>query len=419
MRRAPSEKTAVGRPRLQLLIHSYWPESTPPQRRWQRLTESLRADGWEVDVVTPAANERHTPAARLPEGSFTLRPQQGPSGEHLRRVPYLLLRNSRIGRFLSDAVSSVLMVPRAVCAPRPDVVLATVPALPVICAGWLAARLRGAPLVIDMRDAWPELAREAEVKAGPAGRVMEAVVTGIQRRAELVVTVTAGFAERLRSRGVERVETISNGVTLEEIPQLEHRERVPGELRVAYLGNHGESQTLDKVIEAVKTIHERAEVSVTLRLVGSGTQKEQLIGLADGCPAVQFHEPVHGDEVWDHYRWADTALVSLRTDWASFAWTVPSKTFELLGLGKHITATVTGEAAEILAQAENVCVVDSCPQALVETFTALARDPGSTPVSRSGRRWVAEHADLPRLGERYSALLSTFLPGGRRGRGSS
>lgn len=413
MSSVPSENLSAEKPRLQLLIHSYWPESTPPQRRWQRLAESLRADGWDVDVIAPAANERHTPVSQLPAGSFTFRAQEGPSGESIRRTPYLLLRNSRVGRFLSDAVSSVLMVPRAVSAPRPDIVLATVPALPVICAGWLAARLRGAPLVIDMRDAWPELAREADLKAGPAGRVMEAVVTGIQRRAELVVTVTSGFAERLRSRGVDRVETISNGVTLEEIPELEHRERAPGELRVVYLGNHGESQTLDKVIQAVRAIDERGEVSVTLRLVGSGTQKDQLIGLAAGCPAVEFHEPVHGDEVWDHYRWADTALVSLRTDWASFAWTVPSKTFELMGLGKHITATVTGEAAEILGHADNVSVVDSCPDALIEELTELARDPDSTPVSRAGRRWVAEHADLPRLGERYSALLKTFLPSHR------
>lgn len=397
------------KPRLQLLIHSYWPESTPPQRRWQRLTESLRADGWEVDVITPAANERYTPAEQMPTGAFTMKPQEGPAGESIRRTRYLLLRNSRVGRFLSDAVSSVMMVPRAVTAPRPDVVLATVPALPVICAGWLAARLRRAPLVVDMRDAWPELAREAEVRAGPAGRLMEAVVTSIQRRAELVVTVTAGFAVRLRDRDVNRVETISNGVTLEQIPELEHRSRRAGELRVAYLGNHGESQALETVIRAVRSIYDRGEVEVTLRLVGSGTQKEQLKELAQGCPAVEFHDAVHGEQVWDHYRWADTALVSLRTDWASFAWTVPSKTFELMGLGKHITATVTGEAAEILTHAENVAVVDSTAEALVETFTELARDSESTPVSSAGRRWVAEHADLPRLGERYSRLLKTFL----------
>ncbi|MDS2171575.1 glycosyltransferase [Nesterenkonia sp. CL21] len=417
--------------RLQLLTHSYWPESTPPQRRWQRLTASLVEEGWDVDVVTPSPDPRLTPD-RGPAGEPPRSAASGPAGERVLRLPRVLLPNSRMGRFASDAVASLLMAPRALMARRPDVVVATVPALPVICAGWAAARLRGVPLVVDMRDAWPELAREAGVRAGPAGRLMEAVVTGVQRDADLVVTVTQGFARRLAERGVERVATVSNGVDLDGVPSLEHREREPGSLRVAYLGNHGESQALESVIDAVRAVHAAGEVTVTLRLIGSGTQKPRLQERAGDCPAIEFHDPCHGEAVWEHCRWADTLLVSLRTDWASFAWTVPSKTFELLGLGKHITAAVTGEAAEILRQADNVTVLDdavlddavldgadadagSCPRTadradrLAATFTDLARDPASTPISRSGRRWVAQHADLPGLGRRYAGLLADLV----------
>lgn len=431
--------------RVQLLTHSYWPESTPPQRRWQRLAAALVEDDWQVDVVAPGADPRHTPddGSRDQDGSrgqgdrhsfFGFITAQGPSGERLLRVPRVLLRNTRMGRFASDTVAAALMVPRALTASGADVVVATVPALPVICAGWLAARMRGVPLVVDMRDAWPELAREAGVKAGPAGRLMEAVVTWVQRDADLVVTVTSGFAQRLTERDVHRVATISNGVDLAQMPPLEHRDREPGQLRLAYLGNHGESQALEIVIDAVRRIHEIGEVEVQLRLVGSGTQKDRLMVAAQGCPAIEFHDPVHGDEVWEQYRWADTALVSLRTDWASFAWTVPSKTFELMGLGKHITAAVVGEAAEVLRHAENATILDvTGPDAtgsdigdtdptqspaevraasLAAALTALALDPESTPVSRSGRRWVAEHADLPRLGRRYSNLLAGVLSPG-------
>ncbi|GAA1170224.1 glycosyltransferase [Nesterenkonia xinjiangensis] len=404
--------------RVQLLTHSYWPESTPPQRRWQRLTASLVDEGWEVDVVTPAADPRQTPAAHQDQGRMSLRAVAGPAGERILRLPRLLLRDSRMGRFASDAAAAALMVPRALGARRPDVVVATVPALPVICAGWMAARLRRVPLVVDMRDAWPDLAREAGVRAGPAGRLMESVVTGVQRDAALVVTVTSGFADRLAARGVQRVATISNGVDLAGVPELTHRPREAGTLRVAYLGNHGESQALDAAIDAVRTVHRAGEVDVVLRLIGSGTQKERLRDRAGDCPAIEFHDPCHGEQVWEHYRWADSALVSLRTDWASFAWTVPSKTFELLGLGKHITAAVTGEAAETLRQAENVRVLDDAGEGrapvdrLAEALTSLARDPDSTPISRSGRRWVAEHADLPALGRRYSALLEELVPHG-------
>lgn len=425
--------------RLQLLTHSYWPESTPPQRRWQRLTASFLEQGWAVDVVTPSPDPRLTPerdpasrAAAAPTGSSSpagpansagpasSASPAGPAGERILRLPRVLLPNSRMGRFASDAAASMLMAPRALLARRPDVVVATVPALPVICAGWLAARLRRVPLVVDMRDAWPELAREAGVRAGPAGRLVEAAVTGVQRDADLVVTVTEGFARRLRARGVHRVATVSNGVDLAHVPVLEHRGREPGTLRIAYLGNHGESQALESVIDAVRRVHEAGEVAVALRLIGSGTQKERLRERAAGCPAIEFHEPCHGDALWEHCRWADSLLVSLRTDWASFAWTVPSKTFELLGLGKHITAAVTGEAAEILRRAENVTVLDDAAEAdvsgdraarLAEVFTALARDPESTPVSRTGRDWVSQHADLAGLGRRYAGLLEGLVAG--------
>lgn len=401
-------------PRAQLLTHSYWPERTAPQRRWERLVDSLRQDGWEVDVVTPAVNRHHTPEDVRPEGRFRLRPGPGPTGERLHRTPYVLLQNSRAGRFASDLVSAVLMVPRALGAPKPDLVIATVPALPTICAGWLVSRCRRIPLVVDMRDAWPELAREAGVKAGPLGRVMEAAVVSVQRRAELVVTVTEGFGQRLRERGVSKVETISNGVALDQVPQLEHRTRTAGELRIAYLGNHGESQALERLIVAVASIPRTEGLDVQLRLVGSGTQKEQLRQIADDAGAldsgaVEFFDPVHGEEIWEHYRWADTALVSLRTDWASFAWTVPSKTFELLGLGKHITAAVTGEAAWVLGHARNVSFLSGDSAEFAATLSVLAADPESTPVDSRGRDWVAEYADLPGLGRRYAALLRKLL----------
>src|SRR5699024_12009040 len=58
-----------------------------------------------------------------------------------------------------------------------------------------------------------------------------------------------------------------------------------------------------------------------------------------------------GDQILEHYRWADTCMVTLRSDWASFAHTVPSKTYELLSYGKHITGVVCGEAAAILQHA--------------------------------------------------------------------
>ncbi|MBN6829252.1 glycosyltransferase, partial [Micrococcus luteus] len=182
--------TEPRRPRLLLVSHSYRPERTPPARRWGAVVAALRSAGWDVDVVAPGG----------------VRPFAGPDGERVLPTPRLPLGEAgRNGRFAEAVVHALLAIPRGMATRRPDVVVATVPALPVVVPGVVLSRLWRRPLVLEMRDAWPDLAHEAGVHQGLLGVAMERVVTGGQRAARLVVTVTDGFAETLRGRGVRVV----------------------------------------------------------------------------------------------------------------------------------------------------------------------------------------------------------------------
>ena len=42
--------------RVLLMASSYWPEHSPPQRRWYSLVSHLRERGWTVSVVCPVAH---------------------------------------------------------------------------------------------------------------------------------------------------------------------------------------------------------------------------------------------------------------------------------------------------------------------------------------------------------------------------
>ena len=59
----------------------------------------------------------------------------------------------RIVNFLSFLLTAVLV---SVRLPRPDVVVATSPQFFCGWAGVLVSRLRGAPLVLEIRDIWPD-----------------------------------------------------------------------------------------------------------------------------------------------------------------------------------------------------------------------------------------------------------------------
>lgn len=381
-----------------LLTHSYAPERTPPARRWEGIVAELTAQGWDVVVLAPPAAGRGTGRSVGLHGETVLSTwRPGPTAA------------GRNGRFLDAVLHALQCVPIGLVTRCPDVLVATVPALPTVMPGRLLGQLRRRPVVVEMRDAWPDLARDAGLRTGPLGKIMERIVGGAQASADLVVTVTEGFAETLRSRGVDPVVTLCNGVSLENVPLQRPRTRRPGELNVLYLGNHGESQGLERLVQAAAILRESSP-GVHVRLVGEGTRREALVALnrSLGEPA-ELLPAVHGPAAQDHYRWADTVLIPLRPDWSSFRHTVPSKTYELLGIGRHVTAQVEGEGAEIVTAAHAGDVVGPTTEDLAVHLAQLAADPSSTAPDGRARRWVAEHADLAAIGRRYSELLDGLV----------
>ncbi|BFL74977.1 hypothetical protein M7M4_17290 [Corynebacterium pseudogenitalium] len=99
-----------------------------------------------------------------------------------------------------------------------------------------------------------------------------------------------------------------------------------------------------------------------------------------------FRRPA--DALDEHYEWADTALVHL-TDWEPLERAVPSKTYELMSSGLHISGVVAGEAAEIIESCNAGEVVPpEKPEELAGLWVRLAKDPGQLRVGSLGREWV-------------------------------
>ncbi|MGK3958304.1 glycosyltransferase family 4 protein [Arthrobacter sp. R4] len=394
-------------PQITLITHSYWPEHSPPQRRWTAMIKEFSRAGWGIDVIAPVA---HYPFGRrkLPRltAGRAFRVRNGQFTEQIMHVPYLRHGTSRVARLLDQCYSAMLSVPAGLLVRKPDVVIVTAPALPSLAAGYLLAKLRRVPLIVEMRDAWPDLARDARIVKGRVKGFIEHVVDFVQHRADLVVTVTEGFAATLRARGIRNVATVSNGVHLDSIPVMKPPDLERPIFEALYLGNHGESQKLDVAIRASALVGE----SMHLHMVGHGTQRPALERLARHLDApVTFHAPLHAEAVLERYASADTCLVSLRDDWKSFETTVPSKTYEVLAVGRHVTAIVRGEAARIIRDAEAGDIVESDPSKLAALWRELAADRGRLVRNGTSRQWVEAHADYEPLAAQYMELISSLL----------
>ncbi|MHA7244481.1 glycosyltransferase family 4 protein [Paeniglutamicibacter antarcticus] len=392
--------------RVLLLTHSYAPETSPPQRRWDSFVRIMRRSGWDVTVVTPRTAR---PGLRTEPWSNGHR---GSHGEKIRTYFSLGKPQTIAGKVIKHAVDGAAMLPRALFQPRPNVVIATVPALPTLFIGFAIAKFFRRPLIIEMRDAWPDLISESRILRWRwLTALAHIAVRAVQRRAALVVTVTDGFAKVLERDGVAAVQTIHNGISTRNFEPLQPRPKAPTpKLHVLYLGNLGESQGLESVIKASTLACDHVE----LRIVGRGTATERLRRYAESIGAgVRFEPAVRGNALRAHYQWADTCVVSLRDDWKSFEHTVPSKIYELLSLGCHITGIVKGEAAQIIANASAGNIVDHDPQHIAELWKQLASDRHLVEVGTAGRDWVFEKASLEKLGEKYVQLINE-VPGVRK-----
>lgn len=403
-----------------LLISQYWePENGVPQRRWAWLTGALEDAGHEVLVVAPPPHYLRNITVKewFAQRGYRAREELrgGDPKKIIVRSGYVPGGTSITQKVLNQvAVAAgglhvVLHRSGSLKNFQPDIVVGTVPAIPTAFVTAITAWRFRVPYVIDLRDAWPELLTVADqwnastgkpslrqqiLAKGPLQAAIKATDIWLNktlRKAKAVISTSSYLAHELQKRsiGPQRVYTVRNVFPPETL--IHKQPNVDGpkdELNVLYAGTLGRAQNLENALFAANKAQE-VDVHVRLRFVGAGAAKAELIETAKqlGIDAV-FEHRRSAELLQECYEWADTALVHL-TDWAPLTNAVPSKTYELMGQGLHISGVVAGEAAEIIQSLHAGDVVPpEDPQALADLWVSLAHNRSRLEVPDAGARWV-------------------------------
>lgn len=303
-----------------------------------------------------------------------------------------------------------------------DVLIASSPPFFPHFAGEAVRLVRRLPLVLEVRDLWPDYLVDMGVlrRESRATRLLFGMERALLRRASAVTVVTESFRGRIEAKGVarEQIHVMPAGVDSDSYYRSDERaplpcmERRDGTFQVGYLGNFGAGQALGTVLDAAERLETRG-AAVRFVLVGDGPQGPQLRADLErrGLRNLTIHAPIPKDRTRAFYANCDVCLVPLAPV-PVFQETVPSKLFEILACERPVIACVDGEARRIMEASGGGWVTPpGDPDALVE---AILRASAAPPEDRarlgaSGRAYVSMHYARERIADAYLELLQDVV----------
>lgn len=415
--------------RILYVSHYFPPEMGAPAGRVSGLTRLWARAGHDVWVLTGFPNHPtgrvHPEYRRAIRRGFMRETRDGVKVLRTWLYPAAnrgrLLRSANYLSFMLSATAS-----GSVALPRPDVVIGTSPQL--LCAGaGLSLSVRfGVPMVMEVRDLWPESLVAVGASSGRSFlvRSLERVARRLYRSASHVVTVTEAQRAAIVATGVapESVTVIPNGVDEEFYLSAERfgpaapetaADGSPFPFYVTYIGTVGMAHGLETLLSAAARLKD--DPGVIFRLVGEGARRDELEAEARrrGLTNVVFVGEVPREEVPRWIAESGVCLVLLRKT-PVFETVVPSKMLEIMAVGRPIVLGVVGEAKRLLDRAgAGVGVEPENVDEIVAAIRMLRADPARRiEMSRSGREFLRREFLREPLAARYLEILERL--GGRK-----
>jgi glycosyltransferase involved in cell wall biosynthesis len=398
-----------------LLIHQAFAAiDEPGGTRHHELARFLAQRGHRVTVIaspvsylTGMAKEKPERGHETTEAGITI----------LRTYTYPALHRSfihRIFSFFSFMASSFWAGLRV---GQVDLVWGTSPPIFQAVTAWALARLKGVPLLLEIRDLWPAFAVQVGVLRQPLLiRASQWLEQFLYRHADEVVVNSPGFVTHVTERGARSVTLVPNGAD----PQMfdpgadgaAFRQRYHlGERFVAlYAGAHGMSNDLGVLLQAADLLKDRPDIRLVF--LGDGKEKPalQAQALAMGLENVCFAPPVAKEQMSDALAAADACIAILRSI-PLYATVYPNKVFDYMAAGRPVVLAIDGVIRSVVEEADaGIFVPPGDAAALAQALRTLADHPAKgLAMGEHGRRCIEDHFDRAVLAKQLAQLFEKMV----------
>jgi colanic acid biosynthesis glycosyl transferase WcaI len=403
---------------MRVLIYSYnyYPEPIGIAPLMTELAEGLVRLGHEVRVVTGMPNY---PQRQVYEGyRDKLYCTETRNGVLIQRsFIWVKPKPTLVDRLLLDGSFMITSFFQALRGWRPDVILLTVPPLPVSLPAALLGTIYGCPIVLNVQDILPEAAVHVGLlKNKTMIRVMERLERFSYRTAHTVSVIAEGFVDNLTQKGVppQKITCIPNWVDTKFIRPMDKIKNtfrtthgLDNKFIVMYSGNIALTQGLETVVETAVLLQHHPEIAFVI--VGEPKAIAKLQEYCNICGATNVHllpfQP--REKLPEMLAAADVGLIVQKHNVVSF--NMPSKTQLLLASGRAIVASVpsTGSAAKAVEKSRGgIVVAPENPEALAACVLDLYRNPELVEkLGYQGRQFAIERYSFEQALSQYENLF--------------
>jgi lipopolysaccharide/colanic/teichoic acid biosynthesis glycosyltransferase len=405
-----------------LIFHQYYlMPGEAGGSRFNEMARLWRQEGHRVTVV--AGNVQYATGAKPAKYRWKWLAREDDEGVTVWRCHVSsLYGRGALGRAWAFLTFILSASTAALVAGRADAVIATSPPLFVVIPGWIAARLRAAPWVFEVRDLLPEGLVTLGIlqRNSLTTRLMFRLEAWACRTATKINVLTPAFREDIVRRGLapeEKVSVISNGAdddTFQPGPKNNTvRERFgwTGKFVAMYTGAHGPANDLDRLLEAAERLREHPDI--LLVSVGDGPERERLERetLARGIRNLCFTGAQPKSAMPEMINSADVGLAMLRAT-PTYKTVYPNKVFDYMACGRPVVLAIDGAARQLVcdeAQA-GVFVTPEDGDCLARAILDLSRQPERCALmGERGRAWVVNNVSRKALARRYLETLTPLL----------
>lgn len=400
----------------------YPPEVAPLANRLSEHATTWLADGGTLEVFTDIPNY---PEGEIYPGYENRFQKEIRDGVFVTRVPMYIAENKGVAKRTLSYISfmlSVIWFSRRV-SHKPDVVVASSPQFFSGLAGYVVAKMKRVPFVLEVRDLWPEsIIAVGAVKRNALIRVFEWLERFLYRHADHIVVVTNRFKSFIEKKGIPaaKITVVKNGADLSQLssvvePAAVERVRdkfgIDRPFVVSYIGTIGMAHRADILYEAAALCD---DPEIQFVVVGSGAERKALEERVRAQPLPNFVlvDKQPRETVRSILAASSASLVHLRKS-DLFKTVIPSKIFESMAISRPIILGVEGETAEIIAESESgIPVAPEDAAAIVKAAKYLKNNPlEARRMGANGNEYVRTYHDRPVLARKLWSILENVASG--------